>query len=93
MKSAYELAMERLNLTAPTIRLSEEQKRQIAEIDARFQAKIAEKEIYARSGIASAQAAGDVDGAAELERRLAADKKSLQAEMEAAKEKVRQKGP
>ena len=33
MKSAYELAMERLNKVAPTVKLTEEQKERIAELE------------------------------------------------------------
>ena len=33
MKSAYELAMERLEKTSPSISLSDEQKKEIAEVD------------------------------------------------------------
>ena len=36
--------MERLEKSAPTIKLSEEQKAQIAEIDSAYKARIAEKE-------------------------------------------------
>ena len=45
MKSAYELAMERLQKTSPTVVLTEEQKKQIAEIDSAFKAKIDEWDI------------------------------------------------
>ena len=41
MKSAYELAMERLQKSAPQVKLSDEQRAQIAEIDNKFEAKIA----------------------------------------------------
>ena len=34
MKSAYELAMERLNKTAPTVKLNARQKAELAELDA-----------------------------------------------------------
>ena len=45
MKSAYELAMERLQKQQPSIVLTDEQKKELAEIDATFKAKIAEKGI------------------------------------------------
>jgi DUF4097 and DUF4098 domain-containing protein YvlB len=41
MKSAYELAMERLEKKAPSVSLTDEQKQQIAEIDSTFKARIA----------------------------------------------------
>ena len=34
MKSAYELAMERLNKTAPSVKLTEEQKKELGDLDA-----------------------------------------------------------
>ena len=52
MKSAYELAMERLEKNAPTVNLSEEQKAQIAEIDSSYKARIAEKEFFLQGKIA-----------------------------------------
>ena len=48
MKSAYELAMERLQQKAPTVVLTDEQKQQIAEIESTFKARIAEKELFLR---------------------------------------------
>ena len=46
MKSAYELAMERLQKTTPSLALTEEQKKELAEIDSKYRAKIAEKELF-----------------------------------------------
>ena len=46
MKSAYELAMERLEKDSPVTALSDEQKAAIAEIDSLYQSKIAEKEVF-----------------------------------------------
>lgn len=46
MKSAYELAMERLEKeSGPTRKLSNEQKARIAEIEKRFDARIAEQKL------------------------------------------------
>lgn len=89
MKTAYELAMERLNKTSPTVRLSDEQKQRIAELDSIFKARIAEREIALKDSIASAAAAGDMDKLSELEQRLASDRKKLQQELEDKKERVR----
>src|SRR5215469_11759516 len=44
MKSAYELAMERLQKTSPSASLTDKQKQELAELDSKYQAKIAEKE-------------------------------------------------
>ena len=92
MKSAYELAMERLKKQSPTVRLSEEQKAQLAELDSRYAARIAEREIGMKSAIDHAGREGKFDEVQELEQQLAAEKKKLQAELEEKKEQIRQRG-
>ena len=88
MKSAYELAMERLNKTAPTVKLSGAQKREIAELESQYAAKIAAREIALNSEIA--RAADDFEKEAALRDQLLTDRKKLQAEREEKKERVRQ---
>jgi len=88
MKSAYELAMERLNKTAPTVKLSDAQKKEIAELESQYAAKIAAREIALNSEIAGA--AEDFEKESELRDRLITDRKKLQAELEEKKERVRQ---
>jgi hypothetical protein len=90
MKTAYELAMERLNRTAPLTPLTEEQKREIAELESRYKARIAEREITLQQQIAAARAQGDWAKAAELEQQWVQERRKLQEELEARKEKVRQ---
>ena len=87
MKTAYELAMERLNKSAPTVKLTEAQKKELAELDSRYAAKIAEREIALTGEIA--KAAGDSQAEELLRDQLATDRKKLQAELEDKKEKVR----
>src|SRR4051794_39456432 len=87
MKSAYELAMERLEKAAPTARLTEEQKAEIAEIDNLSKAKIAEREVFLKSQIAKAQAAGKWDEVAEIEQELAREIRREQEKCEEKKEK------
>jgi len=89
MKSAYELAMERLQKTAPSLSLTEEQKKQLAQIDSKYRAKIAEKELFLRDQIRKAQTEAKVDDIDSLEKQLASDVRSLQEECDAAKEKLR----
>jgi hypothetical protein len=48
MKSAYELAMERLEKKAPTKKLSEKQKERIAEINSLYGSRIAERDFSPR---------------------------------------------
>lgn len=89
MKSAYELAMERLNKASPMAKLSAEQKSQLAELDSVYAAKLAEREIFVKGELAKAAATGDIQAMEQLEKQLASDRKSLQAELEEKKEKVR----
>jgi hypothetical protein len=90
MKSAYELAMERLNQAAPTVKLTAAQKRELADLESRTKAKIAERELTLADELAAAQAAGQPEKAAELAQRLIIERKKLQAELEEKKERVRQ---
>lgn len=90
MKTAYELVMERLSKTAPTVKLSDEQKRKLAELDSVYAAKLAEREITLKDKIAKALAAGDLPEAQQLEQQLVSERKKLQAELEAKKEAIRQ---
>ena len=87
MKSSYELAMERLNKNAPTKKLTDAQKKQLAELDSKYAAKIAEREIALNGEIA--KAADDVEKEESLREQLLNDRKKLQAELEEKKEQVR----
>ena len=90
MKSAYELAMERLNKASPTIKLSAAQKKEIADLEAKCTAKIAEREIGLKEEMEKAAAAGDFEKMEQLEKELVNERKKIQAELEEKKEKVRQ---
>ena len=89
MKSAYELAMERLQKGSPTITLTPEQKVELAEIDSSFNAKIAERKIFLTDQITKAAAAGKFDDVESLEKQLTADVRRLQEDCEQKKEKLR----
>jgi hypothetical protein len=89
MKSAYELAMERLQKTTPSLSLTEEQKKELAEIDSKYRAKIAEKELFLRDQIRKAQSEGKADDIDSLEKQLASNVRRLQEECDATKEKLR----
>ena len=88
MKTAYELALERLNKTAPAVKLSDRQKQELAELDKKYAAKIAEREIALNGEIA--KAADDVEKEESLREQLVTERKKLQAELEEKKERVRQ---
>ena len=90
MKTAYELAMERLRKQQPLVKLTDEQKKEIAELDAKYKARIAEREITIQSQITRAAQEGDFARMQELEQELAAERRKLQAELEEKKERIRQ---
>jgi hypothetical protein len=90
MKSAYELAMERLNKDSPTVKLTGEQKKQMAELDSKYAAKIAEREIFLKAEIAKSVEKGDFEAMQQLEKQLVSTRKSLQVELGEKKEKLRQ---
>ena len=89
MKSSYELAMERLAKTAPVLKPTAAQKKQLAELDSRYAAKTAEREIALNGEIESAAAAGEFEKEAELRKQLTIERKRLQADLEEKKEQVR----
>ncbi|HEX5177119.1 MAG TPA: hypothetical protein VFV83_08825 [Chthoniobacteraceae bacterium] len=91
MKSAYELAMERLERQSPTARLTDAQKAEIAEIDSTYKARVAEREVFLKDQIAKAQFAGNLEEVAQLEQELARDLRRLGEDCESKKEKVRQR--
>jgi hypothetical protein len=87
MKSAYEIAMERLSKSAPATKLTSDQKKQLAELDSRYAAKIAEREIALKGELA--KVVDDAEAEAGLREQLATERKKLQAELEGKKEQVR----
>jgi hypothetical protein len=90
MKTAFELAMERLGQTSPTLKLTEEQKHAIAELESKAKAKMAERELLLHGEMDLARSKGDQETLEQLEKQLASDRKSIQAELEEKKEQIRQ---
>jgi SMC interacting uncharacterized protein involved in chromosome segregation len=90
MKSAYELAMERLNKTSPTVKLTAGQKKELAELDSKYAVKVAEREIALADEINKFTAAGDAEKMEQARRQLTDERKKLQSELEEKKERVRQ---
>lgn len=91
MKSAYELAMSRLEKSAPTRKLSDSQKARLAEVDSEIQAKIAERKVFLEGEIAKAE--GDPAAQDQLRGQLAMDLARLEEKREEKKEKIRQETP
>lgn len=92
MKSSYELAMERLAKTSPAVKLTDKQRAELAEIDSKYAAKIAERELLLRDEFKKATAKGDAEACEQIEKQLASDRKTLEAEKEVKKDKVRAAG-
>jgi hypothetical protein len=90
MKSAYELAMERLAKASPTVKLSDGQKKEIAELESQCAAKIAERELLLRGEIEKAVDKGDAEAIEQLEKQLTSNRKSIRADFEEKKDKVRE---
>lgn len=89
MKSAYELAMERLEKSAPTAKVTDEQREALAEIDASYRAKIAEREVFLQSQLAKAVASGEIGEADSIRLQLSREVRRLQDECEEKKARVR----
>ena len=85
MKSAYELAMGRLEKSAPSMTLSAKQKQAIAEVDSEVNAKLAEKKLLLEGELTKA-APEEKD---EIRRQLASEIRRLEEKREREKEKIR----
>lgn len=89
MKSAYELAMERLERSSPSATLTPKQKERIAEVESLAQAKIAEKELFLKEQIFKAIQAGDHASVTQLEQQLAMEIRRIQSDAEAKRASIR----
>ncbi|MGC1482080.1 MAG: hypothetical protein WA771_16395 [Chthoniobacterales bacterium] len=88
MKSAYEIAMSRLEASEPTTKLTDEQRTEIAEIDNLYRAKVAERRVFLEGEIA--KATGQPAETEMLQRQLTSEIARLEEEAEAKKDRVRQ---
>jgi hypothetical protein len=89
MKSAYELAMERLQKASPSVRLTDAQRAEIAEIDSLYKAKIAEKELLLKDQLQKESLAGNLAEVERLQQQLSSEVRRLSEECETKKEKIR----
>lgn len=92
MKSAYELAMERLKGGTPSAPLSKAQRGELAELDAVYQARVAEKDLAMQAAVAGLLAQGDEEQANAARARFVAEKQELLQELESRKDAVRHPG-
>ncbi|MGA2052378.1 MAG: hypothetical protein ABSH19_03605 [Opitutales bacterium] len=93
MKSAYELAMERLKAADPGSghALTPGQKKQLAEIDTRYQAKLAEREIFLRQQLAAVAAdPAKADEAEKIREQIRRERQVLEEDREDEKNRIRQ---
>jgi hypothetical protein len=88
MKSAYELAMSRLEKEAPLPKLDPQTKARLAEVDSEFDAKIAERKVFLEGEIAKASA--DPEAAGHLLRQLASEIARLEEKREDKKRAIRE---
>jgi hypothetical protein len=91
MKSAYELAMERLAKSDPAAGrpLTPEQKARLAEIDRVYRGKVAEREIFLQKQLEEALGAQNFEEAEKIRKQIAGEKARLEEEREEEKERVR----
>ncbi len=90
MKSAYELAMERLAKSDPSSGpLSDEQKSRLAEIDRVYKGKLAEREIFLKQQLEHAYADQKPEEADKIKQQLASERARIEEEREEEKERVR----
>jgi hypothetical protein len=91
MKSAYELAMERLSKSDPAASrpLTAGQRASLSEIDRVFTGRIAEREIFLKQRLDEALAGSDADGADKVRKQIASERARLEEEREAEKDRVR----
>lgn len=90
MKSAYELAMERLAKSEPAAKpVSAAQKARLAEIDTLYKGKVAEREVFLKQQLNKALAEGQLDEVDKIRAQMAHEKARLDEEREEEKERVR----
>lgn len=91
MKSAYELAMERLAKSDPdtAAKLTPEKKARLAELDLVYKGKIAEREIFLKRQLNEALAEGQLDESEKIRTQLASERARLEEERDDEKERVR----
>jgi len=91
MKSALELAMERLrDKQGEIVPLTHEQKVEIANIEAETKAKVAEEEIMAQDRLRAAYAGGDAEAVRKLDEGIKAEIARIRERGERRKQEIRE---
>lgn len=86
MKSAYEIALGRFGGKESVAPLTDQQRHELAEIDSKYEARIAERKLFLEGQIA---ASGDPLEIEQLQKQLRSEVSRLESDRESAKEKVR----
>jgi hypothetical protein len=91
MKSAYELAMERLAKSDPASGrpLTAGQKGRLAELDRVYQGKIAEREIFLKKQLDEVLSEQKADEVKKIQQQLVSERARLEEERDEEKERVR----
>tara|TARA_B100001093_G_scaffold225255_1_gene215895 strand:- start:1028 stop:1309 length:282 start_codon:yes stop_codon:yes gene_type:complete len=93
MKSAYELAMERLQESDPDKQqVTDEMRKALAAVDEKFDAKVAERKIFLTQKLATATANQDLQEVELIQKQISNEKARLEEERENAKDKIRNVG-
>lgn len=82
--------MERLAKSTPTVKLNEDQKKQIADLESQCKAKVAERELFLTGELEKAISAGEDEAADQLRKQLVSERKTIRESFEEKKDKVRQ---
>lgn len=91
MKSAYELAMERLAKSDPSAAkpLDAAKKAKLAEIDKVYKSKLAEREIFLKQQLDAALADGKAEEVEKVRQQIASERSRIEEDRDAEKERVR----
>ncbi len=91
MKSSYELAMERLQKSDPNAitSLSDEKKKQLAEVDSIYTSKLAEREIFLAGKLTEARASRDGVAVDQIREQISSERTRLEEEREEKKNAIR----
>jgi hypothetical protein len=91
MKSAYELAMERLSKSDPSSArpLTPEMRAKLADIDRVYLGRIAERDIFLKQQLEQALSGPQAEEVEKIRRQIASERARLEEERESEKERVR----
>jgi hypothetical protein len=91
MKSAYELAMERLSKSDPQSgkSLTPEKRARLADVDRVFLGRIAERDIFHRQRLEQALSGGNAEEVDKVKKQIASERGRLEEERETEKDRIR----